>query len=204
MKNLILLTIFLALVIGVSSHQTLAQDSCALAQALEFHTAVAVAEFYFSAAGSKTYQNGQILNTELVTAANHLPDACLIELLEAQGSDQCSRSIAAALAKQQDRFNSLAQESQQNMDPQFLTPKFRAVMRLMLESVPRTCWFQPLSQAPQSASQASRPIPCPQEWAAYDSCNEANKKAIVAGVGSLGHLNRNLVSPCLRPSCPQW
>ena len=214
MKNLMFLTISLALVIGVSSGRAWAQDKCTRGVALELHTAIALAQFYAGTAeydarldgtlDSKKYQIQKNYEAAITKAAKQLPDKCLIELLTAKGNDQCTAFFSAAIARQQNRMVSIGQESLENSDPEFLTPKFRELMRLVLESIPRSCWFQPISQATQPASQGPGPKPCPWEWSRYNDCNEENKKIIGRGIGSSAGFTRELVNLCFKPACPEW
>lgn len=216
MKKLMFLIVSLALLFGFSSAQVRAQGRCTREQAVEWHTAVAMAVFYRDTAAFdatialadkpgqldfRLYQIWKNYEAEITKAVTSLPDKCLIELITVEDrNNQCERFHKAALASVENRMNSLGQESVQNSTREFLTPRMREIIRIMLDSVPQECWFQPVQTPPLSASQA--PQPCPQEWAAYDQCNRTNRNSIVMGPGGAGVI-RTYVSPCFRPACPR-
>jgi hypothetical protein len=216
MKNIMPLVVLVGLLCGASFAKAQQKSKCTLDQTIDFNTAVALATADYVAAIRIVMQNAanvsdplqrilqiqKTFETRMAKVVEALPDACMLELVTAEDNYAvCAQPFNDALVTNQQAMQSVAAAYAQTGDRQAYESSIREIIRDVLKSIPRKCWYQPLSRPPQAPQQVQQP--CPMEWFAYDQCNENNKKAIVTGVGSLGKLNRNLVGPCFRPACPR-
>lgn len=214
MKKVMPLVFSLALFSLAAFAKAATNHKCTLEQTTEFNTSVALATADYvetmtvfaqsaTTASNILEKSAEVYNTyqeRIGTAVALLSNACLLELATAEDHyAECMEPLQSALTAAQQSLASIANSYVETGDRVAYEGGMRGIVKTVLQSVPRVCWYQPLSRpsaVPESAA-------CPQEWAAYDQCGEENKKAIVMGAGSINNLTRKYVSQCYRPACPR-
>jgi hypothetical protein len=182
---------------------------CTLVQMTDYHTTTALAAAdllvamnnivkSYSMDSATMYRKGleaqRAYKLKLKNAQDSLPPACELELRRAiENPDAaCMSHINAAAINQQPQSVAAAQEYLQTGDRASFESSMRANIQTMLKSIPRTCWFQSLTETPNPPGPGDGR--CPQLWSDYDSCVRKYKMCLASGRSSCSYT-------CEKPDC---